>query len=498
VLKQIVTLASGSVIGKLLGVVRELLFAAFFGTSAIADAYRAALTAILAPVHFFSSETLNAAFVPQFQADRAKRPQEAWALCNGVSLSLLVASLIVAGVLYTWAPGWTALLFPGFTADRSALVVPMLRIMACGVPLYVLSSLCIAVAIGSGYFRLPALRPGVQNVGVMIALVAAFAGGRPVWIAWGFTGTYVLFVSLGLYWVLRRRILAHDWYRYWQGLRPVAGRFWTAMRPITFFSLCTQGNLLLEKAIASLIGPGAVATVEYARLIPETVQVFLGVPLGLVSLSAMVDLDASTVREHSDRMATVILLLLVPLSGLVFVASPDIIRLLYWRGAFDEKSVLLTSQALRGMAVGLWAVCLSYILQRIYNARSRNVEVLRIGVLGLGVAALFNLAAYRFLGVLALGLGFSLGRVVMTWQYLRGIGGMPMVWRIGKLCLYGMVPYVVVALALQRYAMASLVSLTVQVMWTVLCWGSIFWIAPESRHILRQLVTQLLALRVQK
>jgi len=94
VLKQLITLSSGIALGKLTGIVREILFAALFGTTAAADAYRASLTAALAPIHLFTSETLNASFIPQFRKEREQMKTSAWSLFNGLGLLLFFISLV--------------------------------------------------------------------------------------------------------------------------------------------------------------------------------------------------------------------------------------------------------------------------------------------------------------------------------------------------------------------------------------------------------------------
>ncbi len=494
-LKKVLTLSSGSAIGKVSGVIREVLFASFFGTSAIADAYRAALTLTLAPVHLFTSDALDSAFIPQFSKDRVNNRASAWSLFNGVGLMILFLSLVTGGVLYFFAQFWVSLVLPGFVGESFELVVLMIRVMAWGVPLYVLSALLIALDIANGNFRLAAIRPLVQNFGIITAIIAAFLSENPVWIAWWFAGTYLLFSIYEIIRLLRTGVLQEDWYRHWGDIRPATKRFWEAMKPMAFFSLIIQANAILEKAVASLIGPGAVATIDYARLIPETAQVLLIVPIGLVSLSAMVSLDDSVVSERTDRISAMILLLLIPLSGFLLVSAQEIITVIYGRGAFDENSIQLTSEALRGMAVGTWAASLSYVIHRIYNSRMKNRQVLRIGAAGIFVNATFNVLAYKYLGVMAIGLGFSLGGIVMAWLYIRGLDEKKLMKQVAKLSVLGVGPYIVIALLLINYQLPSLASLALQMIWCCMFWGAVFMAAPSTRDILRQFAGRITSLR---
>jgi putative peptidoglycan lipid II flippase len=94
-LKQVLTFSTGSALGKIFGVVREILFADFFGTTAVADAYCAAMTATLAPTHLFTSEALNAAFIPQFRKYHKNREYLSWSLFNGIGFLLFFLSQII-------------------------------------------------------------------------------------------------------------------------------------------------------------------------------------------------------------------------------------------------------------------------------------------------------------------------------------------------------------------------------------------------------------------
>jgi putative peptidoglycan lipid II flippase len=195
-------------------------------------------------------------------------------------------------------------------------------------------------------------------------------------------------------------------------------------------------------------------------------------------------------------MSAMVLLLFVPLSCLVLVSAPYIIHLIYMRGAFSEDSVVITSRALKGMAVGMWAVCLAYVLQKVYNSRIRNREVLRAGAAGILSNALFNIIAYKYLGVMAIGLGFSLGGIVMVWFYMRGMGGLKRTAQTARICLLSVAPYGIIAFLIDNVRQwTPPTGLMVQMSWTVIFWGVIFWFFPPARDILQDLMRKVFSLR---
>src|SRR5262249_25155612 len=115
-------------------------------------------------------------------------------------------------------------------------------------------------------------------------------------------------------------------------------------------------------------------------------------------------------RSQIESIARPILALMLPASIFLFVFARDIVGLVFHRGAFNELAVSLTSQALRGISVGLWAATLGWILLRILNSTYRNPAVAIILVAGYAVNIAINLATSSLqessgAGTLILGLG---------------------------------------------------------------------------------------------
>lgn len=494
-LRKVLLLSSGSALGKLLGIVREILLASFFGTSAVADAYRAVMTIVLAPVHLLASEPLNASFIPQFSNKFKLKKAEAWSLFNGFGILLVLTSLVAAAVLYFLSTKLITVLLPGFVGESFDLAVQMIKIMAIGLPFCVVSMLMIALGAGRGRYTAAALRPFVQNLGMIIAILAAFYASQPVWITWGFPGTYVAFTISAVVLMTVTGTLERGWYLCIENIVPVTRRFLRTLKPIAIYSIIVQANLLLEKAIASLIAPGSVASIDYAKLVPETALLLFIAPLGMVSLSEMSTLGKEEVSERSDNISAITLMLTVPLSAFVLINAPDIIGLLFGRGAFDEYSQHTTSMALRGMSVGLWAFCLSYVLLRIYNARFRNSEVLRIAATALLCNALFNIVAYRTLGVLAIGLGFSLYGIISSLFFVRGMREMERMRQIAWICLFAVLPYMGIAIILTYFELSSILSLMMQMCWVMVFWGGVFFIHPVSRIMVKLFVSKITSLK---
>ncbi|MCH8153368.1 MAG: hypothetical protein IH830_13460 [Planctomycetes bacterium] len=482
-------LATGGALGKLTGLVREVLFASFLGTSTWADAYRTALATTVSVSHLFTSEALTTAFVPQFGRYLAQQPPKAWTLLKAMLILLVPGAIIVATALFLSARWIIDTLYPGFDAEQVGQSVEMLRIMAVGIVPYVLSAMWISVAMGRGSFVLAAARPAVQNLGVIAAIIIAWWLGNPRLIACGFTGTYLLFM-LVTWWYLRSRGLFDEgWLSHFLHVRSVLRRFCKSLGPLLPFAAAIQLMVLVEKAVATLVGSGAVAAVDYARFITELASLLVVVPLGLVSLASMAHLTAEEARHRSDAMCAVAALLLVPTSAFLLVAAEDLVRVIYEHGAFQEDAVVVTTRALRGMALSLWCTGLAYILLRVFNAQLRNREVLLIGLLGVVVNVTANIVLYRPLGVASMGVAFTLYGLVTLFAFAHCIGGLPKTRTITMTCLSLAVVYVGLGWLIDRqlewYPVARLL---VHVAFGLAYWIGLLAAIPITRDVLREIV----------
>src|SRR5690242_15376074 len=83
------SLLTGGLLGKVAGLARELLLAAFYGTGDVVAAFRIAQAASLVPVNFITSDALNAGFLPLYQGRRDDDPDDAHALYRAAHLALV-------------------------------------------------------------------------------------------------------------------------------------------------------------------------------------------------------------------------------------------------------------------------------------------------------------------------------------------------------------------------------------------------------------------------
>jgi putative peptidoglycan lipid II flippase len=224
-----------------------------------------------------------------------------------------------------------------------------------------------------------------------------------MYFAWGFTFAYIFLFVLSIVELYRRNLFSFSLL----DLKETFDDFWKVIKPLLWLPFFLQGNIVVEKIVASYMGIETVAAVDYAKFITETGIVLLAIPIGYVGLSELSNLGQHETKEKLAKIIPLVLIFTLPLSIFIFWNSEIIISIVFERGAFDQESVSLTSLILMGLSIGFWAQVISYVLIKALSASFRNKEVLIYMLISLSLGALFNIAFYQQLGPITLGLGVS-------------------------------------------------------------------------------------------
>jgi putative peptidoglycan lipid II flippase len=401
------------VLGKLLGVVREIALATWFGTGSAAGAFRAAQTATILPTQFFASDTLNAGFIPLCARYLRDDPGRARALFWSVFALLNVIGIAIAAFLFLAAAPIASVLVPGFSAEQQALTAAMMRAMSVGVPFYVQAVLASYVELAHGRYFVASIRAGVQNAALIVGVVAAALTGNPLLLGWGFTGFCILFALIGLVSVGRAGLLGRPHDVDWLEARAVLRDFAIVMAPLMLLPVLQQSGYFVERVVASLINTRAVPALDYARAISDTGLTLIAVPLGVAGLAELGRVDANAARHHVRRLLRPMLLVTAPCSLFLVLHAEPVVRLVFRRGEFGEESVAVTTLVLLGLAAGFWAQVSAYVLTKAMSAQGYNRRVATISALASLAHIGVNVLLFRSLGALALGIAASAQAAVL-------------------------------------------------------------------------------------
>lgn len=363
---------------RILGLVREQVFAGLFGAGYAFDAYVVAYRIPNLLRDLFAEGALSSAFVTVFtDYDNRQGPMRTWRLANNVlvTLGLLVSAIALVGMLAS--DTLVGLIAPEFgqVSGKLPLTARLTAIMFPFLPLISLAAVVMGMLNTKGKFFLPALASSFYNLGaivcgVTLALLAPRFGYPPiVGMAYGTLcgGLLQLAVQLPLLykvgyrpqWVLDLRD---------EGLH----RILRLMTPAIIGLSATQITIFINTFYASSCVQGSVSWLNYAfRLLQFPIGVF-GVALSIAVLPMvsrfasrqdLVGLKAAFISALSLTM-----LICIPASvGLALLAEP-IIALIYQYGRFTAFDTQQTATALVFYALGLFAYSGVKILVPVFYA----------------------------------------------------------------------------------------------------------------------------------
>jgi putative peptidoglycan lipid II flippase len=408
------TLLFGGFVGKLLGVTRELIFAWLFGTGAVASAYRLAQSAFLIPLHGIFSETIAGGFTPRYATDRIAAPGRAAALFSGLYSLLLIASVAVAVALFAGAPLWVRILAPGFDPERAETAVLMLRILSLALPAYAVFGLFASVDLAAGRGALSAMRASLQSIGLILGTLSAYVFSMPSLVAVGFVLAYVSLAIVG-----SRTVRADGLSLGFASLRSSRpevlaslGRLGKVVGVLVWIPIAFQINSVVEKRVASIVSVDAMAAVDYARFVSETLVILAAVPFGLAGLSTLGTMDRGAAELAQIRSFRALLYVGVPLSAFLFLNAHAFVELVFARGAFGQNSIDATGSIMAGMAVGVWGQLVGYAGVKFLSARGRNLAALSASLAGVFASVVVLVSLQSTLGVSVLGFAAGVQGVV--------------------------------------------------------------------------------------
>lgn len=365
--------SAATLLSRVLGLVRDMLIATYFGAGLATDAFFAAFKVPNLLRRLVAEGSLATAFVPIFTEEHARSPEAARRAVGAVTTFSLLLTLALSGVSMYYAEPITLALAPGFGVgtDKTELSAELLRIMLPYTVLVSILALAAGILNSLGKFALPALWPVFLNVGMIVCL-AVFAPlvDEPVYVlAWSVLAGGILALIPQL-WQLRRM-----GFGIYLGSPFRSGPVRTLCRlmlPSVLSASLYQVMIFINTLLASLLAEGSVTWLYYADRLFQfplgvfTIAIATAVLPSFSRLAAQGD-RAALGRQLHQALAWMTAITIPATVGLILLAEP-IVRAIYEHGAFSADDSAQTAQALVAFALGLWSVSCQSIIVRAFLA----------------------------------------------------------------------------------------------------------------------------------
>ncbi len=446
----IATLAS-----RVLGMVREILYAHFMGAGPVAAAFTMAFMIPNLFRRLLGEGALTAAFIPIFKEKEVNAGEvEMWRSANAVISGLMIAAAVIIGivmlgisiilafeapaivasadslrssgiVLGTLNPGVVEL---GWLSGETRLMLQLLRVMFPYMLLVCLAAIFMGMLNARGHFFVPAMGTTVLNL-ILIATVLWLAPrfGKELELqVFGLAiGVLVAGVGQAIYLLptMRREGFRYQWVSPWhdETVQLVVRKMVPGMMGVAAF----QFNVLLTQGIAWTVNPQIVASFGYAVRLMELPQGVFGISLATFLLPTLSGLAAG--KKYPEFRATLgqalgyLALGNLAASVLLTVLSEPIVRLLFERGEFDAADTRRSSFALACLAPGLVAFSMVNILARAFYALGDTKTPMKISIVCLGINVILSFWLIGSFAEGGLGIANTLSAASNVWLLFHAL-----------------------------------------------------------------------------
>lgn len=483
IIKSAGIIGFATVISRVLGFVRDVIIAKFFGTAKYAEAFVVAFRIPNMLRDLVGEGAANAAFVPVLSEYADKKKEEFWELANVVlNLLLIVFSVItIAGVMASSLI--VKLIAPGFLVDpeKFAITVRLTRLMFPYIFLIGLTAYTMGVLNSLKHFSMPAFGPCLLNIAIIVC--AIIWGESVIGLASGVLIGGVLQLAIQIP-VLYKKGFKFSFTRKLN--HPQASKIGILLLPRILGSCVYQVNLFINTILASLsgiVGLGGVAALYYANRIFQFPLAIFGIAVAQAALPTMsreaLETDFNKLKKTLSFSLRVINFISIPASiGLIALAIP-ITKALFERGKFDHYSTLITANALMFYSIGLFSYAgIKVLVSCFYSLKDTLTPVkiaslafilniilnftlmfpLKIGGLALAasISGIFNFLALFF--ILRKKIGYLDGRRILSSFLKVIIAGMVMAFVI-YICAFkiNLNLFIVIPIAIITYCLAAFI-----------------------------------------
>ena len=414
-------------LSRILGLVRDIVIARFFGAGPAADAFFVAFKIPNFLRRLFAEGAFNQAFVPVLSEYREKFTQgDIRSLVNAVAGTLGFTLLIVSVLAVLGSPVITSMFAPGFIGDpeRFPLAAEMLRITFPYLMLISLTAFCGSILNSYDQFGVQAFTPIILNLSMISAAIflTPYMSEPVLALAWGVLIAGVLQVLFQLPFLMRLGLMPRPRvdYRH-EGVVQIM----KLMAPALFGVSVSQINLLLDTVLASFLQTGSVSWLYYSDRLSELPLGVFGVAIGTVILPNLSRKHAAESMEAFSRTldwaVRAVLVVGVPSALALCLLAEPLIATLFHYGEVTDRDVVMSAQSLRAYSLALLAFMLIKVLAPGFFSRQDMKTPVRIAVIAMTANMVFNLILIWPLAHAGLALATALSAWMNASLLLRGL-----------------------------------------------------------------------------
>ncbi len=399
---------------KVLGLLRDIFFANYYGTGYVASAYLAATRIPTQLLDIGLGAAITSTFIPVFnrilQKDGNEKANEF--ASNFINIIATLATIIsILGIIF--APQVVNMLAGGFDEKTFNLTVELIRITFPMIIFTAIAYSFVGFLQSYGNFNIPAMISGISNLAIIIFLVlfrerfGIHGVATFMLIAWALQVVVQLPSAYKMGYRNKFKINIKD-----ENIKQV---FVLALPIIVSTSILPINNLVSTR-LASGMGESIVAALDYSYKLYIVVVGVISYAIGNILFPELSRLISSDNKEKFveiiNKSIKVLAYILIPLTIGIIIYRSDLIRVIYQRGEFNENSTLLTSTALLFYSIGMIGFGIVEIMNKSFYSMQDAKTPLKVGVIVVISNVILSIVLSRFLDFKGLALSTSITSII--------------------------------------------------------------------------------------
>lgn len=400
-----------AIFAKLIAFAKELLIAYCYGTTSVSDVYLLSMTLPITLFGFVSVGIVSG-YIPLYSKVKSQNgSREANIFTNNILNIFLIICLAVVCVYFIFSDELLRIMASGFSDEMIDMAIKFTNISIWAILFACVVSVYTAFLQANGRLNVTAVVSVPLNIGIAVSILVAYKMQDVSFLPIGFLMAAIIQMLFMMIFVLkngfRHQILIHIHHK-------ETLVFFKSIAVLTVSSSIQQINILIDRTLASGVVVGGLSVFEYGSRINDLIMGLTIIPISTALFPEMV----SRIGKNDEFKSCIkdgikmFLLILVPVSAIAMLYSTDIVKIVYFRGAFNLQSLQLTTQIVFFYAIGLLAFALREILSKAFFAVSDVKTPMINSAIGVGVNITLNFILLRYMGIGGLALATSIAAAV--------------------------------------------------------------------------------------
>ncbi|WP_455537648.1 murein biosynthesis integral membrane protein MurJ [Terrisporobacter sp.] len=413
--KSAFLLIIATILAKILGFAREMVLMYAYGTGVYSDIF---ITSMNIPTVLFAviGSALATTFIPLYHESLEEGGEEgALKFTNNILNNVTILCIIISVLGFIFAEPLVKLFAMEFTGEKLVATVKFVRIMIGGIVFIGISNIMTSFLQIKGNFFIPGLVAVPNNIMILLSIIISSMTGN----------IYIMAVG-GLLGMISQLLLQLPFaikygYKFKRTLDlkdKYVKKMIIMVAPVLVGVCVDQINTMVDRSLASGLGDGVISALNSANRLNWFVM-----GLFIVTLTSVIYPTLSKQSNEEDKEGFIksvytginsAILLVLPVSIAAIILATPIVRILFQRGAFNDRSTLMTSTALVFYAIGMSGQGIRTILDRVFYSLKDTKTPMINSIISVTLNIVFNLKFVKIMGYGGLALATSLSFIICT------------------------------------------------------------------------------------